>query len=54
LDGVKGIGPKRKKALLQRFGSVKRIKDASLEELMTVEGMTVEAARAVLQELREL
>lgn len=53
LDGVKGIGPKRKKALLQHFGSVKRIKDATLDELMTVKGMTEKAALAVLQGLRE-
>lgn len=54
LDGIKGIGPKRKRALLQRFGSVKRIKEATLEELLTVEGMTEKAALAVLQELKEL
>lgn len=33
LDDIKGIGPKRKKQLLQHFGSIKRIKEATLEEL---------------------
>jgi excinuclease ABC subunit C len=33
LDQVEGIGPTRKKALLRRFGSLKRIREASLEEL---------------------
>ncbi|EPD54239.1 UvrABC system protein C [Paenisporosarcina sp. HGH0030] len=33
LDGFEGIGPKRKKMLLKHFGSVKRIKEASVEEL---------------------
>ena len=33
LDEVEGIGPTRKKALLRRFGSLKRIREASLEEL---------------------
>lgn len=33
LDNVEGIGPKRKKELLKRFGSVKKLKEASLEDL---------------------
>ncbi|MEX0826556.1 MAG: excinuclease ABC subunit UvrC [Acidimicrobiia bacterium] len=33
LDGVPGIGPVRKRALLRRFGSVKKIREASVEEL---------------------
>lgn len=36
LDRVEGIGPKRKKQLLNRFKSVKKMKDASLEELQEV------------------
>jgi excinuclease ABC subunit C len=53
LDQIKGIGPKRKKALLQKFGSLQRIRAASLEELLAVEGMTVTAARAVLEGLEK-
>ncbi|NLY88473.1 MAG: excinuclease ABC subunit UvrC [Firmicutes bacterium] len=51
LDRIKGIGPRRKKALLTRFGSVRKIKEAGLEELMTVEGITEDLARAILEEL---
>ncbi|MCS5420526.1 MULTISPECIES: excinuclease ABC subunit UvrC [Psychrilyobacter] len=36
LDEIQGIGPKRKKDLLKRFKSVKRIKEATLEELLEV------------------
>ncbi|NLC52416.1 MAG: excinuclease ABC subunit UvrC [Firmicutes bacterium] len=54
LDQIKGIGPKRKRALLQKFGSLRQIREASLEELLSVEGMTVSAARAVLEGLEEM
>ena len=40
LDNVPGIGPKRKKALLRKFGSVKAIKEASTEDIAAVPGMT--------------
>ncbi len=40
LDGVPGIGPTRKKALIRRFGSVKGIREASEAELVTVDGIT--------------
>lgn len=40
LDTIPGIGAKRKKALLLRFGSLKGIKEASQEELASVPGMT--------------
>jgi excinuclease ABC subunit C len=36
LDAIQGIGPARRKALLSHFGSIERIKAASLEELRTV------------------
>ena len=44
LDDIPGIGEKRKKALLDKFKSVKRIKESSLEELCEVEGITRETA----------
>jgi excinuclease ABC subunit C len=47
LDDVPGIGPKRKKALLKRFGSLKGIAAASVEELAEVDGMTREVAERV-------
>jgi excinuclease ABC subunit C len=39
LDDVPGIGSKRKKALIRHFGSVSKIREASLEELALVSGM---------------
>jgi excinuclease ABC subunit C len=44
LADVRGIGPKRKKALLQQFGSVDAIRKASIDELASVPGMTRKAA----------
>ena len=40
LDQVPGIGAKRKKALLLHFGSAKAVEDASVEDLVTVEGIS--------------
>jgi excinuclease ABC subunit C len=51
LDAIPGIGPARRKALLKRFGSLDGIRDASLEELASVRGMTREAAQAVKESL---
>ncbi len=38
IDGVRGVGPKRKRALLTHFGSVAGIRDASLEEVQEILG----------------
>ncbi|MGA9776216.1 MAG: excinuclease ABC subunit UvrC [Candidatus Dormiibacterota bacterium] len=47
LDEVRGLGPKRKRALLSRFGSLQGIKEASLEELIAVPGVTRPVAAAL-------
>jgi excinuclease ABC subunit C len=47
MDLVPGIGPKRKRMLLRRFGSVKGVKEASLEELAAVPSMTSTLAEKV-------
>ena len=39
LDDLPGVGPKRKRALIREFGSVKRIREASVEQLASVEGI---------------
>ncbi|MBI4212758.1 MAG: excinuclease ABC subunit UvrC [Chloroflexi bacterium] len=44
LDEVPGVGPKRKKALLTRFGSVEGIRHAQVEEIASVPGMTRSSA----------
>jgi len=53
LDNIPGIGPKRKRALLKKFGSVKAIKEAPLEELSQTEGITLALAKKVKEELVE-
>ena len=47
LDEVTGLGPKRKRALLQAFGSVGAIKEATLSELVAVPGVTRPVAAAI-------
>ncbi len=44
LDEVEGIGPAKKKLLLQKMGSVQKIKEASIEELTKIKGITKEIA----------
>ena len=51
LDEVPGVGPKRKKALLRKFGSVKAIKDATVEEIASTPGFTRAVAEKVLEAL---
>jgi excinuclease ABC subunit C len=48
LDDVPGLGDTRRKALLKTFGSLKRLRDATLEELMEVPGIGRRTAEAVL------
>lgn len=47
LDDIKGIGNKRKKALLKELGSIDNIRKASIEELQNVDGMNIKSAEAV-------
>jgi len=51
LDGVPGIGPRRKRALLKQFGSVQEIREASTEELAAVKGMTRSSAQKIKEYL---
>jgi len=47
LDSIPGIGPTRRKSLLKQFGSIDKIRAASLDELAAVNGMTRAAAQAI-------
>ena len=49
LDDIKGIGKVKKQALLKQFGSVEKIKQASVEELMKVKGITKDLAEKLKQ-----
>ncbi|MGE5617792.1 MAG: excinuclease ABC subunit UvrC [Sphingomonadaceae bacterium] len=51
LDEVPGIGPRRKQALMKHFGSVRAIREAPLEELLAVPGMTRQAAAKIKEHL---
>ena len=46
-DGMTGIGPRRKRALLKQFGSVQAIREASIEEIAATRGMTESLAKKV-------
>ena len=52
LDDIKGIGEAKKKALLKHFGSVEKIKNASVEELTEVNGINKNLAEVILEKLR--
>ncbi len=47
LDEIPGVGPKKKKALIRTFGSVKGIREASTEELSTVDGINRQLAETI-------
>ena len=51
LDAIPGVGPKRKRALLRKFGSVKGVRDASLAEVAATIGFTQRLAETVKRSL---
>jgi len=51
LDGIPGLGETRRKKLLREFGSVKRVREASLEEISAVRGIPASVAQAVFAAL---
>lgn len=51
LDGINGVGPKRRKALLTQFGSLEGIRGATVEELASVPGIPYEVAAAIKAQL---
>ncbi len=51
LDGVRGLGPARRKALLRRFGSVRGIREATVDEIAELPGIGPHTARSVLAAL---
>jgi excinuclease ABC subunit C len=51
LDGIPGLGESRRKALLRHFGSVKKVRAASVEELQAVSGIGPALAATIAAEL---
>jgi excinuclease ABC subunit C len=47
LDSIPGVGPARKKALMRKFGSLKAIREASVEELAQVDGVNRSVAESI-------
>jgi len=53
LDEISGIGPGRKRALLQHFGTAKAVSRAGLNDLLTVEGISDTVARQIYNHFHE-
>ncbi|CUT17607.1 MULTISPECIES: excinuclease ABC subunit UvrC [Candidatus Ichthyocystis] len=54
LDGIDGIGPKRRQMLLNRFGSIRAIADVNPETLATVSGISHALAMKIYEALRTI
>ena len=52
LDSIDGLGPARKKSLLKAFGSLKKLKAASVDEITAVEGFGPALAQSVHEQLQ--
>ena len=53
LDEIAGIGPTRKRALLQHFGTAKAVSRAALADLMAVDGISEAVARQIYNHFNE-
>ncbi len=53
LDDIKGVGPARRKALMQHFKEIGKIKDATVEELSSVDGVTPQVAEEIYRFFHE-
>ena len=51
LDNISGIGEKKRTELLKKFGSVKKIKEATAEEIAEVKGINLKLAQKIKEEL---
>jgi excinuclease ABC subunit C len=51
LDAVPGVGPKRKKALIRKFGSVRGLREAAVDEIGKVEGISQRLALEIKKAL---
>ncbi len=52
LDEIKGIGDVKKNALLKKFGSIKKIAEADIQEICKIKGINEELAKKIKEELK--
>lgn len=52
LDDIEGIGEKKRTLLLKKFGSVEKIKNANIEELIKIKGINDALARKIKESLK--
>ena len=53
LDDIKGVGTTKKALLLKKFGSVQKIKEATIDEIVKVKGINEELAKKIKEELNK-
>ena len=53
LDAVPGLGPQRRTDLVKHFGSVKKLKEASVEDIAEVKGFGPKLAQTVFEHLHD-
>ena len=54
LEGIEGVGPKRRRALLRHFGGASRVSGAGIEEIKKVEGISSKLAENIYASLHDL
>ncbi|MBU1706797.1 excinuclease ABC subunit C, partial [bacterium] len=53
LDNIKGVGPSKRRALLNHFGTMTKLREASVETIADVPGFSLKLAQAVFDFLRK-
>ena len=53
LEGIPGVGPKRRRELLRHFGGIQAIRDASVDELQRVTGISLQKAEDIYHALHK-
>ena len=53
LDDIPGVGPKRKKAILQQFETMEALEKASVEDICQAEGISTQTAQAIYDSLHK-
>jgi excinuclease ABC subunit C len=54
LDDIEGVGPVRRRAMLRHFGSLRRIREATIDEIAAVKGLNRELAAEIRRHLDEM